>query len=148
MSRHRPYIFFLTLTYLYTGSRNLTPSFGTFPQIRPHKLLSLSSSWLLFSWRLRLLDSPKNTSCPITSACRVGSSNIRLLCTCTNNTQTSSPPSLITRSATTLLFGDYCLHCLLIYLSIHWISYEPFRYVTLKNETQEILSYFRYKQIP
>ena len=82
MSRHRPWIFFLVFTCLSVSSDNPlwhAPEFGA------HKLLSLTSSWLVFYWRIHLLASCRrlskmDTSSPLTSACPVVSRTLSVSC--------------------------------------------------------------------
>ena len=86
--------FFLVLTCLYTGS-NI--HFGMPQCLELVNFLLFISSWLIFYWHLHLIMSccrlsQKDTSCLLTSACRVGRRDVHFLWTCTNNPQTSSPP--------------------------------------------------------
>ena len=74
------------------------------------------------------VNSRKDTSRPLTSAYHVGSRNIRFCSfhTCTHDPRISSLllSFLITTNASALLFGDFCLLYLIIYLFIHSFNFN------------------------
>ena len=125
--------FFLVLKCLSTGSRSPTPLWNAPPQLGIVSCLSLhlrgSFSIDLFTFLRLAVDLRKDTSCPLTSACRVRRRDICFFCTCARNFGLSVFLSHLTRTiASALLFGD----CRLLYLFIYLIIQFPMsRSITL-----------------
>ena len=142
MNSHRPWFFPSSNLLVHWVTSSLTPSLEATPPPKKLVLVNfrlLTSSQLLFNSIFtfsRLTVNPrKDTSRPLTSACRVESINIhfRWLRTCTHNPRTSSPPEsfLITTCVSALLIqrllSAWSINSFIYSISIF---FEPFNYVT------------------
>ena len=130
--------FFLVLTFLSTGSNS---PFWSAPRIW--------STWTFVSLHLRrwcsadvftssllTVNSRKATRRPFTSASPC-------FCTCVQKLRTSSFPELfiMTTSVSAWLFGD-CFIYSVIHLFIYSSFYEPFNYVTIFPNTNDLCTIF------